>query len=871
MTCHDRGCDCDPLLAPEPTVWNAPAQDTLVWRAVPHSHAMARLLATLGGPAMAPPVRALAGNGTDDPAVALLDAFAMVADTVSFYTERIAQEGYLRTATERESVQMLARTIGYELRPGVAAATELAFGLEEAPGAPTATIVPANTPVQSIPIQDQLPQVFETSTDLEADVAWNAIPGATSEPATTLFGDRDLWLAGTSLGLQPGDVVLILGEERRRFGRTPDHSRAAALDRGDDERWEFRMIIEVHEPPDIPAGWTRVVLQRRVGWRSGTPLTPKEDVTVHTFGRRAALFGAQAPDPALLVRDGIAPHGVTQQNGTWEWDGIDDPRAPGKDGAAVRDVIEVDGDQARIVPGSWIVLERSDYTELYGVERAAPAGTTRFGTSGKVTQVRVDMRENLETFGRRRSVVHCEPRDLPGGLRPVLHPVPEEATPRLLRLEATDPPLPVGRRVMVTGFAPGTMPQDPIAARAVLPPLAETTVVAACEVHDRWMDVWFTDELTHRYDPASVRVRGNVAAATHGETIRDVVLGSGDARVQFQRMSPRRGPLTHLRAPTPSGTKSTLQISIDDVTWQEVETLDLTGPTERVYTARGQPDGTVTVTMGDGAHGARVPTGSENVRATFRVGVGSPGALNAGQLSVLPKRPYGIRDVINPAHTHSWADPEGLGEARTRAPLHTRTLERAVSVTDHQDLAASFAGIGLARADAVWDGRRNVVVVSVLDAGGQKAGEGLIGDLTASLLAAREVGSGLMVLSGDVVRFGVRVDIAVEHAHVRTDVEAAVRAALASAFAVPAVPFAVPVTASRVLVNIRSVPGVRACTLPLLSRVTSPIGAPAERSAGADVLGALPARWDKGPPAQIVPAQVAGLEPGGVRLGVMRL
>lgn len=869
MTCHDRGCGCDPLLAPGPTVWNAPAQDALTWRAAPHSHAMARLLATLGGPAMVPQVRALAGNGTDDPAVALLDAFAVVADTVSFYTERIAQEGYLRTATERESVQMLARTIGYELRPGVAARAELAFGLEDAPGAPTATMVAAGTPVQSIPVRDQLPQVFETSADLEADVAWNAIPGATSEPATTMFGDRDLWLAGTSLGLRPGDVVLILGEERRRFGRTPDHSRAAALKRGDDERWEFRMIIEVHEPPDAPAGWTRVLLERRVGWRSGTPLTPKEDVTVHTFGRRAALFGAQAPDPALLVRDGIAPPGASEKNGTWEWDGIDDPRAPGKDGTRIPDIIEVDGDQARIVPGSWIVLERSDYTELYGVERTAPAGATRFGASGKVTQVRVDMTENLDTFGRRRSVVHCEPRDLPGGLRPVLHPVPEETTPRLLRLEATNPPLPVGRRVMVTGFAPGTMPQDPIAARAMLPPLAEAATVAACEQHEEWMDVWFTDELTHRYDPASVRVRGNVAAATHGETIRDVVLASGDARVQFQRMSPRHGPLTHLRAPTPSGTKSTLRVSVDDVAWQQVETLDVAGPAERVYTARGQPDGTVTVTMGDGEHGARVPTGSENVRATFRVGVGSAGGLEPGQLSLLPKRPYGIRDVINPGPTHDWADPEGLGEARTRAPLHTRTLERAVSVADHEDLAASFAGIGLARADEVWDGRRNDVVVTVLGAGGMTASEGLIGDLTASLVAAREAGSGFIVLPGQVVRFGVRADIAVEPGHLRTDVEAAVRAALESAFAVPAVPFAAAVTASRVLVTIRSVPGVQACTLPLISGITSPIGAPVELAAGVDVLAALPARWDKGPPAQIMPAQVPGLHPDGVHLGVM--
>ena len=55
---------------------------------------------------------------------------------LTFYQERIANEGYLRTAAERRSVLELARAIGYELNPGVAAGTFLAFSVETAPGAP---------------------------------------------------------------------------------------------------------------------------------------------------------------------------------------------------------------------------------------------------------------------------------------------------------------------------------------------------------------------------------------------------------------------------------------------------------------------------------------------------------------------------------------------------------------------------------------------------------------------------------------------------------------------------------------------------------------------------------------------------------------
>jgi len=50
---------------------------------------------------------------------------------LTFYQERIANEGYLGTATERRSILELARLVGYELRPGVAASVYLAYVLDK--------------------------------------------------------------------------------------------------------------------------------------------------------------------------------------------------------------------------------------------------------------------------------------------------------------------------------------------------------------------------------------------------------------------------------------------------------------------------------------------------------------------------------------------------------------------------------------------------------------------------------------------------------------------------------------------------------------------------------------------------------------------
>src|SRR5262249_58295935 len=109
-------------------------------------------------------LRALKTRERSDPAIALLDAWATVADVLTFYQERIANEGYLRTATERRSILELARLVGYALRPGVAASVYLAFTLENN----YRVEIPIGARSQSLPGPGELPQSFETSEKLEA-------------------------------------------------------------------------------------------------------------------------------------------------------------------------------------------------------------------------------------------------------------------------------------------------------------------------------------------------------------------------------------------------------------------------------------------------------------------------------------------------------------------------------------------------------------------------------------------------------------------------------------------------------------------------------------------------------------------------------
>src|SRR5262249_54820093 len=127
-------CGCCAGVMPETPapVENRPGLSAIAYRVGTHSQFKASLLAALAseGPA------GLGTRADNDFTVALLDAWAVVADVLTFYHERSANEHYWRTATERRSLVELARLLGYELRPGVAASTFLAFTLETAAGAP---------------------------------------------------------------------------------------------------------------------------------------------------------------------------------------------------------------------------------------------------------------------------------------------------------------------------------------------------------------------------------------------------------------------------------------------------------------------------------------------------------------------------------------------------------------------------------------------------------------------------------------------------------------------------------------------------------------------------------------------------------------
>ena len=330
----------------------------------------------------------------DDFTIGLIDAVACAADVLTFYQERIANESYLRTATERVSLQEMARLIGYRLRPGVAAETWLAFALEPPktpppnlppdPGAfvtgiPTALTLPVGLKVQSVPGPDEKPQTFETVEELAARPEWNAVRPWLSETRFPGYGATEVFLQGVANNLKAGDALVFVGQEFRNSPTTNNN-------------WDFRIIDAVELDRDNDR--TRVTWKRGLG--SVTPFSnPPSAPEVHVLRRRAAAFGHNAPLWLSMNRQFRRdyPGGSIEAQ---EWPSFNiSPLAASPTGGH----IDLDSVAADIVPGGLMVLAKGEfnrpdesfprgtYVELYQITSTTETSRAAFALSGKVTRV----------------------------------------------------------------------------------------------------------------------------------------------------------------------------------------------------------------------------------------------------------------------------------------------------------------------------------------------------------------------------------------------------------------------------------------------------------------------------------------------------
>lgn len=882
-----------------------------------------------------PELAGLKTRAPDDASIAFCDAWAVAAEVLSFYQDRIANEGYLRTSTERRSLIELGRLTGYTLRPGVSASVYLAYDLDPNAGRVT---IPVGTRAQSVPGAGEKMQTFETAEMLDARAQWSQIKVRLSEPAWRSVNDtnvdygvlvKGLTFRGTSTQLKPNDALLVdYGD-----GKTPQPYRVANIVIDNDAQttkvtlrvWDTAGVAlksngegvarvaeavegnAVSQPLRLSSSdlvakikvpltsqprdalrlsrdtattlhrggeiYSRVLTRQSPALREmlipalrsyAAAGTARKPIKVYALRSKAALFGSAAPNQVMIGTNADGIPAYDSLSLALAWQDLPEAHKDPLTGTTLKlRHLPLDATYEAITPGggadhpSYIVIdfgapgfEDSIDTNNPRVRKLSDNQTVAMSIgavmSARVSQLvtedawlvppvkdarRVAPSAIVESITDkrdagvallRRTRIYAQSELLDLARDPLDAAVAGDESTNEIELDTYYDGLVPGMWVIAAGERADI--DDP----TIKVPAAERAMIAAVR-HDvarlpkaaSNLDsaplpedtlhtfIKLATPLAYTYRRATFTLYGNVVRATHGET-RHEPLGGGDATRTFQRFTLKSPPLTHIAAATASGAASTLQVRIDKLLWKESADLATSAADARIYATFRDDSEATTIRFGDGVHGARLPSGPDNVMSVYRSGIGSGGNVRAGQVTLASDKPLGVKGVLNPIRASGGADPDTLDQARVNAPLAVTTLDRLVSVQDYTDFARGFAGIGKAAAIGLRDGFKLVVHVTIAGIDDEPIDE--TSDLFINLVAAlRKHGDPHLPVRVQVrgaLSLMLQARIAIDPDYRWEDVQPSVRQALLDRFGFAARELGQPVFKSEILAVIESVRGV---------------------------------------------------------------
>ncbi len=579
-------------------------------------------------------------DAPDDLGVMLLEAWAYVLDVLSFYDARLAERAYLKTAHDERTLAEIASLIGFVPRPALSAEVSVAL---EARGNDPVT-VPALTAFRSEAFDEEPPQVFET------------------DAAATIWPQRNRWRVAPIR-----DATLQDGVLRFRAAEGPPRGSVIVISNGEEPIFAGRVRRTSARPAHDGERYQRIEFDPgdELGAVESAPLS---DLSADILGLEIGLSPLVAPDPNV----------IDNGDGTW--------------------TLRLDSLYPRIAKDQLVALRIDNALHagrIHSVERYNhPIEIEVEGTSA--AQI-VPLTEVVLAF----------PEDISGdriflysGARPLGQPTqPAKSEITLSDIIAT------GELAGVTkplGEAPESGDVIAVGAKKRGAQFSGTTTVGL----PNGDGVFAPDgEASEFAEPlhTPVRLYGNVVRAIRGETVREEVLGSGDAAQAFQRFTLRRKPLSWVADPgSVLGRFPRVSVAVNGELWTWAQTLYGKGPEDRIFTVTMEHDGTAHIGFGDGKTGARLPSGVSNVLARYAFGAGAA-SPPAGSIKQIVRRPRGVDHVKGPLPAAGGADAQSSEEIAALAPDTALTLGKAVSLADFAAMARNFAGVLNAAASTRWD------------------------------------------------------------------------------------------------------------------------------------------------------------------------
>jgi len=197
---------------------------------------------------------------------------------------------------------------------------------------------------------------------------------------------------------------------------------------------------------------------------------------------------------------------------------------------------------------------------------------------------------------------------------------------------------------------------------------------------------------TFRTSPVIAEVRvsvgGGTVMAEHSWTIRNETLGTSDG-TPGQRFRLAHAPVL----PRESGEHVVVVDGEQQLLFGEVEGFSASGPLDR-HVVWDPSEGSIafgpSIRYPDGTtvqHGAVPPFGTRITVPRYRSGGGTTGNVGTGSLTSLRVAVPFVDSVVNLTSARGGVDAERLDEVKVRGPRTVRAGQRAVTVSDYEQLA----------------------------------------------------------------------------------------------------------------------------------------------------------------------------------------
>ena len=767
-------CPCDDTQDPQ-VVTNLPNLPAIAYRVDDFAGFRRALLQPLPGET------ALAGwrPAPGDLGLQMLEWWAYLADVLTFYNERIANETYLNTAVLPASIAGLVALLGYQPRPGIAATGQIA-ALRSARNPQEPLVIPGGTRFANVATPGVPVQTYEAlSTQTFNSPVSNAVvmpPSDSSLPHVDPdSGAKSVLLAGTVGGIAPGNVLLLL---RRDWA-------------GKGQNWAQVTVGSVVPEVD-PYGATNTrVSFSRIAWGLQPPPAKATQIwPIDVFEPFAALLGIDFseydPSDTFTVVDPLAN---------------DPPPAAPEASPQVQNYRLLRPLQTAALWSAGDPATTGDFDEDFSVHLSAvvrafaPGDPVLFADASSGGTVLGMVGATSEQF---LTVTYPgTPSPSPPTI-PVLHTVLQLTLPSITDADSLDDLSPTSTAVRHAFRDVGTIIPSPAIS---LPPLP-TSLTAAVALPALDSALAFLVDTTGTGIPVSATTSSDGTSVTvqpttgtpnspslqlplqlmidlvpisQGTTVAAETLGTGNAAIANQAFALSKSPLTYLARG--SGWVSTLQIAVGATYWTEVSSVYGQAPTDQIFTVTQQSDGSSVVRFGDGVEGARLPTGSPVV-ATYRYGSGGA-SPPAGRLTTILRPQTNLAAVANPIAVAGGADAVPPSSVRSAAPASVLTFGRAISADDYVTIAQQTPGVNRARSYWTWDATAQRAMIKIY-VGDDLAAVSLA---TTALSGSSDPNRPVSVVAATPIELQISCGLVLAADAVAADVVAAAQAAIAELFA----------------------------------------------------------------------------------------